>query len=98
VTLQDFSSALVLDSQHAQLWLRSLAIATDSLEADLEGEANLQAFQHPWPGSIDLDAKVNGLRPAAPVCFRQMLPTLPVAQDEQDKLASLFTGLLGTHC
>ena len=80
MTLQDFSAALVLDENHGQLRLRNLSVATDSLEAHLEGDANVQALHHPWPMAVDLNVDVNGLRPGAPVCFRDYLPTLPTAQ------------------
>ena len=98
ITMTDFASAVVLGPEHGQLWLRSLSVATDALAADVEGEANLQALQHPWPGSVDLDVKVNGLRPAAPVCFREILPTLPVAEADQEKIASMLTGVAAGHC
>ena len=98
ITLENFSSALALGPEQGQLWLRNLAVATDSMEASLQGEMSLQALQHPWPATVDLDVDVNGLRPAAPVCFREMLPTLPVAQEQQDQIAALLTGVAAGHC
>ncbi|HLU00107.1 MAG TPA: translocation/assembly module TamB domain-containing protein [Burkholderiaceae bacterium] len=98
MTLQGFEAALALNEAHAQLWLRGASVATDSLEATIQGEANLQALHAPWPATIDLDVSVNGLRPGAPVCFRQMMPTLPVAQAQQDDLAGWLAGLAAGHC
>ncbi|NLC37051.1 MAG: DUF490 domain-containing protein [Alcaligenaceae bacterium] len=98
VTLQDFASGLALGPEHGQLWLRSLSVATDSVAAKVEGEANLQALRHPWPGEIDLDVTINGLRPGAPVCFHQMLPSLPVAQSQQDMITGLLAGVAADAC
>jgi len=98
ITIQDFSSALAVSPGHGQLWLRGLSLASESLEADLNGELNLQALQHPWPARVDLEATVNGLRPASPVCFQALVPTLPVARDQQDKISSILTGLAAGHC
>lgn len=98
MTLEDFEAALALTETRAQLWLRGLSLANDSVEAHLQGEANLQALHAPWPVALDMDARVNGLRPGAPVCFRQIMPTLPLAQGQQDDLAAWLAGLAASHC
>lgn len=98
VTLRRFASGLALGPEHGQLWLRQLSVDTDSLSAQLEGEANVQALSHPWPGEIDLDVTVNGLRPGAPVCFHQMLPSLPVAPEHKNILAGVLAGVAADAC
>ncbi|MFA7669699.1 MAG: translocation/assembly module TamB domain-containing protein [Burkholderiaceae bacterium] len=95
--IRDFASGLSVGPEQAQLWLRRASVANDSLEAELEGEVNLQALHHPWPAAVDLDVTVNGLRPGAAVCFHQMLPTLPVEQASQGSAAWL-AGLAGASC
>lgn len=98
ITLQDFVSALALNPSGAQLWLRGLSVATDSLEVSLEGEANLLALASPWPATVDLDVSVNGLRPGAPVCFRQMMPTLPGVGAKEEVVAAWLAGLAAVQC
>lgn len=98
MTVEDVAAALVLAPAHGQLWLRRLSVATDSMEADLEGEVRLQELRHPWPGEVDLDVTLNGLRPAAPVCFHGMLPTLPVAEEQQQPITKLLAGVISQSC
>ncbi|HLV29877.1 MAG TPA: translocation/assembly module TamB domain-containing protein [Burkholderiaceae bacterium] len=98
MTLEKFAAALAVGPEHGQLWLRGLSVATESLALDLEGEANLEALRHPWPGVIDLDATVNGLRPGSLVCFHHMLPTLPVGKRVQDNITTLLAGVVGDAC
>lgn len=97
-TIGGFSSAVSVGPERAQFWLRSLALSSDSLEAALEGEVQLHALQHPWPAAVDLDVEVQGLRPAAPVCFRGMLPTLPGGATPADPLAGVLAGLAADAC
>ncbi|NYT22679.1 translocation/assembly module TamB domain-containing protein [Alcaligenaceae bacterium] len=97
VDVRNFASALSVGAEQAQLWLRGVSVATDSLEADLQGEVNLQAMHHPWPAAVDLDVTVNGLRPGAAVCFHDMLPTLPVEQASQGGAAWL-AGVAAASC
>lgn len=98
MTLQDLSAALAVDAQHGQLWLRNVSVATDSIDASLEGEAELEALQHPWPMVVDVALRANGLRPGAPVCFRNYLPTLPTGKAEVDLLDRLFAGAAPDGC
>ncbi len=98
ITLRDFASGVALGAQHGQLWLRHLAVGTESLEVELEGEARLQALQHPWPAEIGLDVKVNGVRLGAPVCFRQMMPSLPVDAASRSKVETLLAGVADAAC
>ncbi len=98
MTVQDFGAALTLDADRGQLWLRGLSVATDSLEAQLEGEALLTALHHPWPGNVDLDLALNGLRPGSPICFHQMLPTLPVKSDAPAGIDPLLAGVQNSSC
>lgn len=98
ITVRDLASAVSLGPERGQLWLRHLAVATESLEAELEGEAMLSALHHPWPADIDLDVTVNGVRPGAPVCFRQMMPSLPVGPGARDRVAGLLAGVADAAC
>src|SRR5690554_2405380 len=98
VTLTDFSAALALGPERGQLHLRRLTAATESLNATLEGELNLEALHHPWPGALDLEATVNGVRPGSPVCFRHMLPTLPTADTPGERIISLLAGVGADDC
>lgn len=97
-TVTGFSAALAAGPQRAQVWLRNLAVASESLEGRLEGEANLQALQHPWPATIDLDLTLNGVRPGAPVCFQHMLPSLPKGVKPVDPLAVLLANVAAGSC
>ncbi len=98
MTLQNFSAALVLNQGDGQLWLRNFNVATDSIEARVEGEARLQELAHPWPLALDLDVVANGLRPASPVCFQHMLPTLPKASGAEEAVAQIFAGAEPASC
>lgn len=98
ITVRDFASGVALGHDRGQLWLRHLAVATESLEAELEGEANLRALEHPWPMEADLDVVVNGVRPGALVCFRQMMPSLPVGAGAEDAIARLLAGVADATC
>lgn len=98
VTIRNFASGVAVGGQSGQLWLRRLDVATESLEAELGGEANLLALAHPWPSEIDLDVIVNGVRPGAPVCFRQMMPTLPAGRKAEDAIAKLLAGVADAVC
>lgn len=98
VTIRDFSSGLAVSPEHGQLWLRHVAVAAESVEAEIEGEANLHALHHPWPADIDIQASVNGLRPGAPVCFRQMLPSLPAERRAPGAIDKLLAGVTDATC
>lgn len=98
VTIRNFASGVSVGASRGQLWLRKLDLATESLEAALEGEMNLFAFAHPWPAEIALDVTVNGVRPGAPVCFRRLVPTLPVGRRAEDAITRLLAGVADAAC
>ena len=68
VTLNDLSATLAAGRQGAQLRIASLRVGHEVGEADVTGQADLQALADPWPFAARLDVTARGAGPESPLC------------------------------
>ncbi|WP_414632010.1 translocation/assembly module TamB domain-containing protein [Achromobacter sp. UBA4530] len=68
VTLNDLNATFAASQQGAQLRIASLRVGHEVGEADVTGQADLQALADPWPFAARLDVTARGAGPDSPLC------------------------------
>ena len=81
VAVGDLAVSAYLDGDDARLFIESLNIGHQQLEADFEGEVHALALRDPWPLEARIVTKARGLIEDSPLCARRFVPTLPAAEE-----------------
>ena len=77
VTLGNLDATFAAGKQGAQLRIASLRVGHEVGQADVSGQAELQAMADPWPFAARLDVAARGTGPDSPLC-------------EADKLSGVY--------
>ncbi|NYT80599.1 translocation/assembly module TamB domain-containing protein [Alcaligenaceae bacterium] len=88
VSIGDLAASVYVENDDARLFLESLHVGHEQLDASFEGEARALALQDPWPLEARLATKARGLVADSPLCARRFVPTLPTAAKDASKDAT----------
>ena len=86
VELGDLSATFAAGRQGAQLRIANLRVGHEVGQAQVSGQAELQALAHPWPFSARLDVIARGSGPDSPLCQADQLSGkfAPLAQAQAE--------------